>query len=89
MFCIFHNRCVRSMSRVTVTKCYNFRFSNNELLRRLNLRKINEHITKRQLRWAGHVARMDFDRLPRKMIPPWVCNKHPIGAPEFTYGRDL
>ena len=77
------------MSRVTVTKCYNFRFSNNELLRRLNLRKINEHITKRQLRWGGHVARMDFDRLPRKMIPPWVCNKHPIGAPEFTYGRDL
>ena len=61
MLRIFLNRCVRSMCRVTVTECYNFRVSNEELLRRLNLRKINDSITKRQLHWAGHVARMDFD----------------------------
>ena len=86
---IFHNRCVRSMCRVTVTDCYSFRISNEELLRRLNLRKIDDYITKRQLRWAGHIARMDFDRLPRKMLSSWVCTKRPTGAPEFTYGRGL
>ena len=32
---------------------------------------------------------MDFDQLPRKMLSSWVCIKHPIGAPEFMYGRDL
>ena len=63
MLRVFHNRCVRSMCRVIATECYNFRISNEELLRRLNLRKIDDYITKRQLRWAGHVARMDLDQL--------------------------
>ena len=54
------------MCKVTITECYKFRISNEGLLRRLNLRKIDDYIAKRHLRWAGHVARMDFDRLPRK-----------------------
>ena len=87
MLRIFHNRCVRSICRVTVTGCYDIRISNEELLRRLNLRKIDDYITERQLRWAGHVVRMNFDRLPRKMLSSWVCTKHPIDAPEFIYGR--
>ena len=86
---IFDNRCVRSMCRVTITECYNFRISNEGILRRLNLRKIDDYITKRQLRWSAHVARMDFDRLPRKRLSSWACTKCPIGAPEFTYGRGL
>ena len=89
MLRIFHHRCVRSVCRVTLTQCYNFRITNGELLRRLNLRTIDDYVTKRQLRWAGHVARIDFDRLPRKMLPPRVCTKHLVGAPEYTYGRDL
>ena len=77
------------MWRVTATNCYNVRIRNEELLRRLNLRKIDDYIIKRQLGWVGHVARMDFDWLPRKMLSSLVCTKHPIGAPEFTYGRGL
>ena len=73
----------------SVSECYNFRISNEELLSRLNLRKIDDYITKRQLCWAGPVARIDFDRLPRKMLSSWECTKRPIGAPEFTYGRGL
>ena len=75
--------------RVTVTECYNIRISNEELLRRLKLRKIDYYITKRRLPWAGDVARIDFDRLPRKMLSSWVCTKRPSGAPEFTYGHGL
>ena len=52
MLRIFHNRCVRSVFRVTATECYNFRISNEELVTRLNLRKIDDYITKRQLRWS-------------------------------------
>ena len=89
MLRIFHNRCVRSMCRVTVTECYNLRISNEEILRRLNSRKIDDYITKRQLRWAGHVARMELNRHQRKMLSSWVCNKCPIGAPEFAYGHGL
>ena len=56
---------------------------------RVGLKSIDTYITQRQLRWAGHVARMTYDRLPRKMLSSWVPNKRPRGAPEFTYGRGL
>ena len=48
MLHIFHNRCVRSIGRVTVTECYSFRIKNEELLRRLNFKKIDDYVTKRQ-----------------------------------------
>ena len=86
---IFYKCCVRSMCRVTVAECYNFRISDDELLRRSNLRKTDDYVTKRQLRCVGHVTRMDFDQLPRKMLSSWVCIKLPIGAPELTYSRGL
>ena len=38
---------------------------------------------------AGHLFRMDFDRLPRKMLSPWVCTKRPVGALKHIYGRGL
>ena len=65
---IFQYRCVRSICRVTLSQCLNIRISNGELLRRLNLRTIGDYVTKRQLHWAGYLARMDFDRLLRKML---------------------
>lgn len=39
--------------------------------------------------WAGHVARMPWDRLPRKMLSCWVPSKRPRGFPKITYGRSL
>ena len=47
MLGIFPNCCVRSMCRVAVTKCYNFTIINEELLTRLNLREIDDYISKR------------------------------------------
>lgn len=86
---IFHPRCVRAMYRVTLRDCYKNHISPDQLLNRLNLRPIDTYVTKRQLRWAGHVARMDLHRLPRRMLSSWMPSKRPVGAPEFTYGRGL
>ena len=85
----FHARCVRSMCRVTRWHTRLHRISTEELLNRLNLDSIDTYINRRQLRWAGHVARMPTTRLPRKMLSSWVRNKRPCGAPRFTYGRTL
>ena len=63
--------------------------STTELLHRTRLSSIDCYITRRQLRWAGHVARMDFRRLPQKMFSCWVQSKRPRGSPQFTYGRGL
>ena len=88
MLRIFHNLFARSKCRATVTECYNFRISNEELLRRLNLREIYYYITKTQLPGAGHIAGRDFDRVREKCcLRGYVINTP--GAPEFTFGHGL
>ena len=86
---VFHSRCIRAMCRVNRTHTWKHHISNEDLRTRTGLKEIDTYITKRQLRWAGHVARMDMDRLPRKMISSWARNKRPQGCPKFTYGRGL
>eukprot|EP00964_Phaeocystis_antarctica_P097261 scaffold63423_cov68-Phaeocystis_antarctica.AAC.1 len=44
---------------------------------------------RRQLGWLGHVARMDYSRLPRRMLSCWVSHKRPPSAPRMTYGRSI
>ena len=85
----FHNRCVRAMCGVTMVDVFENHISNENLFNRLDTKCIDSYIVKRQLRWAGHVARMDLNRLPRKMISSWVSAKRPRGSPEMTYGRSF
>lgn len=85
----FHARCVRAMCRVTRRHTRTHRISTADLLMRLGLSSVDTYITRHQLRWAGHVSRMDYRRLPRKMLSGWVRSKRPRGAPHFTYGRAL
>lgn len=63
------------MCRNSLTQCYNFRISNEELLRRLNLRTIDDYVTKKQLRWDGHVDRMALiDYLEKCCLRGYVLN---------------
>ena len=86
---LFHARCVRTMCRVNRLHTRVHRISTASLLGRLGLQSIDIYVTKKQLRWAGHVWRMDWSRLPRKMLTCWVREPRPRGCPEFTYGRGL
>ena len=85
---VFHAQCVRAMFRFESTDGRHVS-SESALLNRGDLQSIDVYISRRQLQWAGHVARMDFDRLPRKMLSSRVTEKRSVGAPEFTYGRGL
>ena len=77
------------MCRVTLKHTFEHRILDVELRERLGLQTIDMYITRRQLSWAGHVARMPFSRLPRKFLPSWVRADRPIGAPSFTYAHGL
>ena len=55
----------------------------------MGVKTIDEYIKRRQLSWAGSVARMDYERLPRKLLSSWVYNPRPNGSPQFTYARGL
>ena len=86
---VFHARCARAMCRVNRWHTHRHRITTEELLERLNVKPIDSYVTVRQLQWAGHVIRMPYERLPRKMLTSWVSHKRPRGCPEFTYGRGL
>ena len=44
------------------------------------------YVAQRQLRWLGHVSRMDFGRLPRRMLSAWVPHQRLVGATRLTSG---
>ena len=66
-----------------------FHISQKELEKNLGVTSMAQAIRTRQLRWGGHVARMDFERLPRKFLSAWVVNPRRRGRPQFTYGHSL
>lgn len=86
---VFISRCIRNMFRVTRKQTREYHISNEELRDRAGLLTADAYVMRHQLRWAGHVSRMDWSRLPRKMLSSWVPHKRLVGAPEFTYGRGL
>ena len=77
------------MCGVSMSDVFEKRITTETLLDRLKSKSLDSYVVIRQLRWAGHVARMGMDRLPRKMLSSWVTNKRPVGSPEITYGRAL
>ena len=85
----FHNYHTRKMCHLSLHHCIKHHISASDIHERLGLLSIDAYITRRHLRWAGHVARMPDSRLPRRFLTCWVRNKRPTGAPQFTYGRGL
>ena len=59
------------------------------LERRMQLEPFQYHLARRRLRWAGHVSRMQFSRLPRMFLSSWVDNKRPQQRPHLNYGHGL
>ena len=77
------------MCRVTRKHSWDHHLSTVRLERQLGLDSIGTHLSRRQLRWLGHVRRMDYERLPRRMLSSWVPCPRPCGAPPMTYGRSI
>ena len=86
---VFHNTCVRSMCRVTMHHVIRHHITDAQLRERVGVKDLDHYYNTRLLRWVGHVARMNTNRLPRKLLTCWVRNKRPVGAPQMTYGRTV
>ena len=86
---VFHARCLRAMCRVSRKHTRQHHISTVALEQRLGLDPIDVYLSRRQLRWLGHVRRMDYERLPRRMLSSWVPCPRPCGAPPMTYGRSI
>ena len=85
-----HAQHLRAMCRVTRTHVWKHHISTQELGQRLGLDSMDVYVARRQLRWAGHVSRMDHTvRQPCCMLSSWVPHRRPTGAPTMTYGRSI
>ena len=68
----FHRKCVRAMAGTTMFMTWKHPISAFKLEQRLGLRGIKSYIAENALRWLGHVARMPFNKLPRRLLMAWV-----------------
>ena len=86
---VFHAQCVRLMNRVNRRHTREYHISTRDLEVEMGLESIDVYITRRQLRWLGHVARMPYERLPRRMLSAWVATTRPSGGQLMNYGRTV
>ena len=85
----FHHRCVRAMCGINMWHVEHCRITTAQCLQLSQLRSIETYVVRRQLQWAGHVARMEEHRLPRRFLTAWCYQARPAGGQEFTYGKGL
>ena len=85
----FHNACVRAMCRVSMSQVRRHRIRTSTLLKELGLQHAEYYLESRCLRWAGHVARMDMDRLPRMLLTSWCPSSRVRGRPRMSFGHTI
>jgi hypothetical protein len=64
----FHHKCARIMCQITMHHTIKHHIKTTDLFKQLGIQSIEDYYDTRLLRWAGHVARMDFSRTPRKLL---------------------
>ena len=50
---------------------------------------ISNYIRSQRLRWAGHVARMEEDRMPRRVMEGTLEGRRPVGRPRMRWRDNL
>ena len=82
----FHLRKLRSICNIS----WKDKITNHEVLSRCQISGIESFLLKAQLRWTGHVIRMDDKRLPKIMLYGQIANKtRPEGRPRLRFKDKL
>ena len=82
----FHQRCIRSILNIRWWD----KVSDVETLEKAKLHSIEALLLRNRLRWAGHVARMDNNRLPKQiMFGELRDGKRKIGTPKKRFLDEL
>ena len=59
------------------------------LQKRTGVFSLEHYLASRTLLWAGHVARMPKNRLPKRLMLSWIGEPRVVGGQEMSYGRSL
>ena len=85
----FHNRCSRIMCGINMWHVKEQHIKTDSVLEQLGLRSVGIYMARRRLRWLGHVRRMDWSRLPRKLLSSWVYQARPLGRPRKRWAGSI
>ena len=85
LYIILYSICLRKVLRVT----WKEHVPNQEILRSAELTGIEAMLNQAQLRWSGHVTRMDDSRLPKQLFHAELATgkRHKGGAEEAVQRR--
>ena len=82
----FHQRCLRSILKIHWWD----HVPDVEILEKAKMHSIEALLLRNRLRWAGHVARMDSNRLPKQILFGELKEgKRRVGAPKKRFGDVL
>lgn len=83
---VFHKRCLRTICGFTLKD----RVSNAELFTLCGISGIESFLIQSQLRWAGHVVRMEDDRIPKQLMYSQLDGgNRNVGRPWLRYKDKL
>jgi hypothetical protein len=85
----FHHRPMRTMCRLNLHHTRHNHVRARTLLNRLGIQTIDTYITRRQLRWLGHVWWTPTARVPKRLLTAWLPQKRPVGRSGLTYGHTV
>ncbi len=57
--------------------------------KRTKVLSLKHYLASRTLLWAGHVARIAQNRLPKRLMLSWISEPRVAGGREMAYGRSL
>ena len=81
---IFHQRCLRKILKIS----YLNHITNDEVIRTAQSRRLQDNVTDRTVKFAGHILRMSEDQ-PVKVTMKWqpILGIRKRGRPKITWRR--
>ena len=75
----FNNRCLRHIMNISMAKQRAGYISSVQMRRNFGMDEALEDVViARRLRWLGHVARMQEDRIPKRLLFGWFTHRRPM-----------
>ena len=83
---VFHNRCLKGILGITAAQQRTEHLSTVQIAEHFGMREsLEDLMTARRLRWLGHVARIDEDRIPKRMLFGWLPQQRPAHGTKMRW----
>ena len=85
----FQRRCVRTMCGVTRFQTWKKHTTSQHLADRLGITSVETLYARKALAWLGHVARMPYERLCKRMAFAWMNKARKRGGQMLNWGHTM